>query len=505
MSRKEMYGAVWCPGLPLQALLWRRPELAGEILGVVDDECLCVVSPEAEEATVHLGMTPVQAQARCPEMVLVVRDIAAEDILQARLVRLAGTLTPEVEATGLGAMTLGLAGVSRGWEEFVEEVEARLVDAKLIGFVAVAEGADLAMLAAKAREGEPEKPSIVPGGVSGAREYVWDLPVARAGEVGEVLALWGISTLGELAELPVEGLVERLGEEALALWQVASGYGNRRVLRLVRDAAVYVDKIDLECGVETLEPLLFQGQRMLEGLGAQLSAHGQAAGDLTVTLGFELSLDVERKFRIPEPSAIGDKLFPILQSGLEALAEELLKVKSSRDGVVSFQLELTAVAASGCQLDFLRRTLTDPNAFMRTLGRVNQLLGKNRTGTPLAGERHQPDTFTLVSDRVNPGIGIDVDLVLRAGLPLRRFRPAAEIRVAASVEDGGVELPQRAGSDAVVSAQGPWLGSGEWWQRDRSWARAEWDVLLEGDRTNGLFRLAQEDGRWVVDGVYAQW
>ena len=500
-----MYGAVWCPRFPLQALLWRRPELAGAVVGVVDDEKLCVVSPEAEEATVHLEMTPVQAQARCPEMMLVVRDALAEDVLQARLVRLAGAVTPEVEATGLGAVTLGLAGVSGGWETLVEEVEARLVEAELVGAVAVAEGADLAMLAAKAREVAPERAAVVPAGVSGAREYVWDLPVTRAGEVGEVLALWGIGTLGELAELPVEGLVERLGEEALALWQVASGYGNRRVLRLVRDAAIYVDKIDLECGVGTLEPLLFQGQRMLDALGEQLSAHGRAAGDLVVTLGFELSLDVERKFRIPEPSAMGSKLFPILQSGLEAMADELPKVKSSNDVVVSFQIELVAVAASGCQLDYLRRTLTDPNAFARTLGRIDQLLGKKRTGTPLTGARHQPDTFTLAPDRVNPGIGIDVDLILRAGLPLRRFRPAAEIRVTASVEDGGVELPQRAGPDAIVAAQGPWFGSGEWWQRDRAWARAEWDVLLEGDRTNGLFRLAQEDGRWVVDGVYAEW
>lgn len=56
-----------------------------------------------------------------------------------------------------------------------------------------------------------------------------------------------------------------------------------------------------------------------------------------------------------------------------------------------------------------------------------------------------------------------------------------------------------AGSQAITEAKGPWLMSGDWWDR-HGWAREVWEVST----VNGaLYQLAWEkNGGWVLDGTF---
>jgi protein ImuB len=96
----------------------------------------------------------------------------------------------------------------------------------------------------------------------------------------------------------------------------------------------------------------------------------------------------------------------------------------------------------------------------------------------------------------------------RLGLPLRRFRPPRELEVERDpdLEDpanqGGLRaIHTRDGWGArVLEERGPWIASGDWWERQRGWAQREWDIQAE-DGT--LYRLAQHpDGSWRLEGVY---
>jgi protein ImuB len=84
------------------------------------------------------------------------------------------------------------------------------------------------------------------------------------------------------------------------------------------------------------------------------------------------------------------------------------------------------------------------------------------------------------------------------GLPLRRHRPPTPARVA--LTDNRPAYLWAAGEEgAVAAADGPWIGSGDWWEAGRGWHQEEWDVELAG---GGVYRLRRAADGWFVEGEY---
>jgi hypothetical protein len=59
-------------------------------------------------------------------------------------------------------------------------------------------------------------------------------------------------------------------------------------------------------------------------------------------------------------------------------------------------------------------------------------------------------------------------------------------------------------SAEVVSASGPWAGSGGWWNTAQQWQREEWDVAAQFPAGTGLYRIFRDlqQGAWFVEGLY---
>ena len=76
----------------------------------------------------------------------------------------------------------------------------------------------------------------------------------KAKEIYETLAFWGIRTFRELAELPLAGVAERLGQEGVRLQRLAQGRTDRR-LKLVRPPIGFEQSLELEHAVSGLELL----------------------------------------------------------------------------------------------------------------------------------------------------------------------------------------------------------------------------------------------------------
>src|SRR5256885_13695792 len=127
-----------------------------------------------------------------------------------------------------------------------------------------------------------------------------------------ILRKWGVRTLGELAALNKEELRDRLGPEAVRLWERANGTA-RRPLKFVQPPETFIESFEFDHEIETAEPLLFILRRFLEQLTLRLSSIYLVARELTLTITFSNSCHDEsvatatnasaaRTFKIPQPT-----------------------------------------------------------------------------------------------------------------------------------------------------------------------------------------------------------
>lgn len=430
-----MFTALLVPNFHLGAALWTQPGRHLEPVALIDatetrlqeltakergKAPILQLTPAAHEATVVPGMSATQAQARCHRLRLVYRDLVQEEHCRDRLLDLAADLGSDFEATADGLCTLDLFGNRRvremGIEAAAEESVTRLLAA---GFhdarVGVADNPDLALLAAycadpvrivrprgekpKTDEGEAAIATATahtrntPNGFGNesndTHAFLHPLPVAALGptdEMADVLASWGIHTIGDFVRLPREQVIERLGAEAQKLAELARG-GHRRLLKLVRMPTDFTGRHEFEQEIDSLEPLLFLARRMLETITTRLDAACLAAGELVVQLEFAAGNMHTRTLRLPEPSCEIERLFRSLHAHLEGF-----KAKAP---IRALALEARPVRATRQQQKLFESSLRDPHRFAETLGRLEAMLGHGRVGTPAIALSHRPDAFAV--------------------------------------------------------------------------------------------------------------
>ena len=328
----------------------------------------------------------------------------------------------------------------------------------------------------------------------------------RQSEIRQILVIlhkWGIHTIGQLAALNKQQLGERLGPEAVRMWEHANGRSNR-VLKLIRPPESFEESFEFENEIETAEPLLFMLRRFLEQLAIRLSAIYLVAKELTLRITFTDKQIYERIFKIPQPINNVDLLFRMLHTHLENFKSEY--------PIVAVALSAQPIRPAREQFGLFETTLRNPHQLSETLARLTALLGADRVGTPILEETHRPDAFriepftwTLAFAPGNGGRSSATPHsqhqahsssplhMLRSAL--RRFRPPAATSMFVSEQR---HLQSETIRGQVVDQRGPYLFSGNWWD-EKSWARAEWDLQLEA----GELVLAHESqGTWKLDGVY---
>ena len=306
-------------------------------------------------------------------------------------------------------------------------------------------------------------------------------------EIISLLHKWGIHTVGEFIRLDKEEIRNRLGADAVRLWERARGTSTR-LLKLVEPPESFIESFEFDYEIETAEPLLFILRRFLEQLGLRLTNIYQVAKTLTLWIHFSNKETYERRFEIPEPTNEVQLLFRMLQTHLEDFKSE--------HPIVAVSLEAQPTKPFSHQFGLFEASLRNPNQLYETLARLTALLGNDRVGTPIMEDTYRPDTFRLEPFRWELVVSPPPALSLR-GAALRRFRPNRSVSV--FLEDGepvhlrNVELNSR-----VAEKAGPYLASGNWWD-EKEWARHEWDVELE----NGtLCRFHSNGQTWELDGIY---
>jgi protein ImuB len=548
-QRVAAFAVLYVTDFPLQAILRTAPDLADRPVALLEDDRkrakVVALTRTACAQGVELGLTAPQAQARCSELIVRTPQPAAEAEARAALLAAAFTLSPLVEATAPGVVTIDVAAlpVDRR-ESMLQHALDQLAALGLLATGGLAATPLLALYAArtlslssfslsfsplggqpnrlggdaspypqrKRKDKEKEERAEPYRVVTDSRAFLAPLPLATADpppEIAAILATWGLRTLGDLTALPKAEIVQRLGPAGLELWERAAGE-TIRPLNPIAPPRTFEAVIELENPVETLEPLLFLLRRFIDRLALELRAAGLVAAELKLMLPLEDETQHVRAFRLPDPTAEPEILFRTLHSHLETVHTDA--------AVVGVRLVLEPTRPLARQHGLFDTGLRDPHGFAETLARAVALVGSGRVGTPRCDDTHRPDAVTLEPPAAIVPSAAPPEVLPPLGLPLRRFRPPlpakielAQIETVTGVVDPGPASTRPATGvrpayvwtnslhGAVIKIRGPWRGSGDWWQPETAWEREEWDVTLAN---GGLYRIVRTPQGWWLEGEY---
>ena len=497
-----MFATIHLPGFHLQCALRDDPDAHSHPIPVAilepssnpnerNKARILQLSPEAVQQGVEPNMTATQGLARCAGLLLLDRDPHTESEAQGDLLSCAQNFSADIESTAPGTATLDLHGNLLSPEELATRAIAWLAAANLNATVGTANNPDLAKLAATSTP--PGTHQHLPDDPKKIRRFLDPLPVEvipASRELGETLQLWGIHTLGQLTSLARSEVTSRLGPEAAALYDHATGK-NRRLLRLHRPPSTFTTTSHLEHEIATLDPLLFYIRRMLETICARLAAAYLVAAQLDLTLTFDNQNTHLRQFRIPEPTHDADLLLGLLHTHLENFTTE--------SPITTLAIEAVPARPGRHQFDLFVTGLRDPNRFAETLARLEALLGENRIGTPEPTASHRPDSFTLHPFEEKTDTATPPPPKRQIGLPLRRFRPPVLADVTLK-NHRPISIRSEPVNAQIHQALGPYLTSTDWWQKNLHWHHQEWDVQL----TDGSAYLLthNQHQQWHLQGRY---
>jgi protein ImuB len=335
--------------------------------------------------------------------------------------------------------------------------------------------------------------------VEDAKRVFGQIPIACAVEEERLLSIlqsWGIHSLADFARLPQQAIAERLGKPGLALWR-SLNHASPRLLRLEQPTPEFKASMELEFEIESLEPLHFVLERLLDQLTLELGRALLKAQILHLQLDLSQHTHYRKAFKLPEPTRNPSKLRQVLHAHLENL--------QTRDSIVAVTLEVIPTDAADPQSHLFQQQVRDPWQFSNTLHQLVGLVGSENVGTPVLKDSHEPDAFTLqalgttLEALPNP---LPDTLRPATQLKLQRFRPPLPVQVHGSQGQPSHILaspPTRTElSGKILGFRGPWHLSGMWWDQ-RHWQRLEWDVQLE---SGPLLRLLYTRNQWFLEGAY---
>jgi protein ImuB len=216
----ELYACLYAKEFPAQAMLRLRPELRERAVVVMEGEAplesVCALNGRARRLGVERGMTRVEIETFDGVTVLA-RSAVEEGAAKAALLECAGTFSPRVEErSGRGEFlcVVDIAGTEKLFgpaEALAQSLLRRVRGLGMAACVVVSGNFHAAICNAR---GRPTQTAVIPAGVEGIALAPLPITVLDLSEEhAEIFSLWGIRTLGELAELPEKELVARLGQE----------------------------------------------------------------------------------------------------------------------------------------------------------------------------------------------------------------------------------------------------------------------------------------------------
>lgn len=512
-----MFACIHVPDFLVQAAMRNeRGDLRKQPVAILEGpEALLkvtAVNDAARREGIEVGLSRPQAEI-CPNILLRKRSQEQENAAQAALLDCASWCSPRVESTLPGTVIADIHGTERllgSLQDIGSKLSARTGECGFSANVGIAANPDTALYAARGFTGI----SVIAAGEEAQKLAALPVEILEpSAKILDVLDSWGIGNLGAFATLPPIALVQRLGQEGLALQRLAKGEARRELVPAEAPLS-FQESMELEEPVELLEPLAFILNRLLEQITSRLQARTLATDVVHTVLELEIRPDLEvqgdrpksqielctREMKLPVPTEDAKLLLKLLQLDLEAHPPHAPIKK------VTITAEPARLRPT--QAGLFVPLAPEPGKLEVAVARLRGLVGdvdssgRPRVGTPAVTDSNCPDDFAVV-----PFKSLQRE-PLRHCLPsptlaLRIFRPP--LPAAVQMKD---EVPVAVAFNGykarVLTAAGPWRSSGAWWVQQNEWQREEWEVALDGNTASGLFRLFRDtlSGRWFVEGMY---
>jgi len=495
-SREETrLAALVIPEFLIDVCQHANPLLAQRPLAVADGVSRreIVVANHAARG-VQAGMTPKQARAACPGLVVIARDERAERDATHEILEALESCSPAVEALRPGVYFFDARGLPAGE---TSAIGAAVALASTLGFRASAAVADDKFTAYCA--------AVTGGGCSivnsgGSAAFLAPLPVSLlplAPGDAERFDMLGLRLLGQVAALPVAPLTARFGERAREYACLARGE-DRDPLRPRRSQTVYEERFAFESAVDRLEPLFFALRGCIAGVAGRLSGAAQVCDRVDIVLVLDVTNALAQadannsssvagvRVALAEPTASAAVIFDLSRVALESRehigAVEAIIVRAASCGEPPPQLELfdgsagSRNAALAATLARLHATLADHEVVtLQTLPARSRLPERMQRSVPIASPRQfvQKKTASKFMPTVQPSWAP----ALRLLDPPRPMHPPAHDHTRA----------------------GPFRLSESWWEQS-----VERDYYQMTDRSGDLV-LAFFDIRkcsWYVQGIF---
>ena len=355
--------------------------------------------------------------------------------------------------------------------------------------IAVSANYDAARIKAASTRGT----TVIPAGEE-ARALA-KLPIATLSlseEHQETFALWGVSTLGELAALPEIELVTRLGPQARKWRELAQGIATH-LFQPIEPAFSLQEFCEFETPVEQVESLLFMGAQMIDCLTTRSTARTLSLASLSINMKLDGGGVHHGTIRPALPTTDRKFLLKLLQ----------LEIGAHPPPAAVIAMALTAEAGQSHKMQFglFAPQTPEPSRLDVTLARLKAIVGESRVGSPVLQDTHRAESFCM--ERFSLSGKVSETKPLSPSIAVRRVRPPVPVRVVLRAMKPAA-FRDRDNSFDVTVAYGPWRTSGCWWSTDQ-WDAEEWDVLAAGSNGSSVACLLVQDRRlneWRLEAYY---
>lgn len=493
--------ALHAPLFPLAAILRAEPALRDQAVAACEGSGgasrIVAAGRHARGLGVRPGMSLAQARGLVPDLIARGRDPTAEVAAHQALTEAADRVSPRVESFHPDLLVADLSGTETIFGTEIDLAREAVLAAEDLGLF-VRAGVGDSGLVARIAASMPDGPVVVPPG--GGAEFLAPLPTAYlhpTRRAAERLDLWGIDTIGRLAELPEGELAARLGPEGTRLHREARAIDDRP-LTPTPPQPILQEGQALEWAVVALEPFLAAVHASLSRLCRRLDHRGDGCACLELELSLEPDGAVRRTVRLPSPTTDADTLTGLIRLDLEA--------HSPGAPVAGFTLLAHPAERRRAQLTLFGPEQPSPERVGAVVARLSARIGPDRVGAPTTADAHMPGPGQVTAfeppsppkvarpPRPAPGL-----------LAVRTLEPPPRLEV---IVDGDTERPMSLRTlpgerpelrGLIRVASGPWFLESGWWD-DPADRRSYWDVELSGGNLVRIFR--RPDGEWLADGLY---
>lgn len=250
---------------------------------------------------VVVGQRRRQAQRRCPQVVLVERDLDRDAREFEPVVRAIAELSPRLDLIEPGWITLLARGPARyfGGEDALAERLAQITFGAMTPGIGIADGRFASSVAARLAV-RRRAPVIADPGRSG--EFCAELPIGwlqtlgeAEAELVELFARLGLRRLGDLAALPVADVLGRFGPPGVHAHRLASGADIRPTSTVDPAPERRLDHV-LDDPAAQSGAVVFIAKQLADELAGTLAADGRVCTRLVVLLESEHGERSERSW-----------------------------------------------------------------------------------------------------------------------------------------------------------------------------------------------------------------